>query len=110
MKKAVRLIALALVAVTALVLLSSCATKLSGTYQCDDTKILDVSLTFDGDKVTAKGKLGIIATEVEGTYKIEGDKITITFENDAFKIGGEKSFEKDGDTVKIGGVSYTKVK
>ena len=110
MKKAVRLIALALVAVTALMLLASCATKLSGTYQCDDTKILDVSLTFDGDKVTAKGKLGIIATEVEGTYKIEGDKITITFENDAFKIGGEKSFEKDGDTVKIGGVSYTKVK
>jgi hypothetical protein len=110
MKKAVKLIALALVAVTALMLLASCATKLSGTYKCDDTKVLDVSLTFDGDKVTAKGKLGIIATEVEGTYEIKGDKITITFENDAFKIGGEKSFEKDGDTIKIGGVSYTKEK
>ena len=65
MKKAAKVIALSLVAIMALVLLSSCATKLSGTYKCDDTKILDVSLTFDGDKVIAKGKLGIIATEVE---------------------------------------------
>ena len=110
MKKAVKHIALALVAVMALMLLASCATKLSGTYKCDDTKILDVTLTFDGDKVIAKGKLGIIATEVEGTYEIDGDKITLTFGNDAFKLGGEKSFEKDGDTIKIGGVSYTKEK
>ena len=110
MKKAAKLIALALVAVTALMLLASCQTKLSGTYQCDDTKVLDVTLTFDGDKVIAKGKLGILNTEVEGTYKIDGDKITLTFGNDAFKLGGEKSFEKKGDTIKIDGVSYTKTK
>lgn len=110
MKRTIKLIALALVAVTALVLLASCGTKLSGTYKCDDTSILNITLTFDGDKVVAKGSLGILNTEVEGTYEIDGDKITLTFENDAFKIGGEKPFEKDGDTIKINGVSYTKTK
>lgn len=110
MKKAVKIIALSLVAIMALVLLSSCATKLSGTYQCVDTKILDVSLTFDGDRVIAKGKLGIIATEVEGTYYIEDHTITLNFSKDAFKLGGTHSFEKDGDTIKISGVTYTKTK
>ena len=71
-------------------------------YKDDATGL--TTLTFDGDKVTAK--VGVVS--VEGTYKIDGDKITLTFGNDTLKLGGEKSFAKDGNTITIGGAKYTK--
>ena len=107
MKKAIRLIALSLVLVMGLGMLASCGKTLSGEYKCDDTKILDVTLAFDGDTVKATGKL-IVSVSVEGTYKIDGDKITLTFGDDKFNLSGTHSFEQSGKTIKIDGVSYTK--
>ena len=107
-KNILRVTALAVLLVMAVAVLASCGSKLSGTYKCDDTSVLDVTLTFDGDKVTAKGKVSLLSAEVTGTYKIEKDKITMTFGDDKFKLGGEKSFAKDGKTITIDGVKDTK--
>ena len=52
-KNILRVTALAVLLVMAVAVLASCGSKLSGTYKCDDTSVLDVTLTFDGDKVTA---------------------------------------------------------
>ncbi len=101
MKKSVRVLAVAMALLMVMVVLASCGTKLSGTYKGTLT-----SLTFDGDKV--KASAGPIS--IEGTYKIDGDKITLTFGNDTLKLGGEHTFEKDGDTIKIDGIKYTKEK
>ena len=108
MKKILRLIALSLVLVMGLVMLASCAKTLSGEYKCDDTKIMDVTLTFEGETVKATGKVLIFSGSVDGTYRIDGDKITLTFGDDKFNLSGEHSFEEDGQTIKIDGVSYTK--
>ena len=101
-KNILRVTALAIILVMAVAVLASCGTKLSGTYKDDATGL--TTLTFDGDKVTAKA--GVVS--VEGTYKIDGDKITLTFGNDTLKLGGEQSFAKDGNTITIGGAKYTK--
>lgn len=103
MKKSVRVLAVAMALLMVMVVLASCGTKLSGTYKGTLT-----TLTFDGDKVTASDLTGIV--KIEGTYKIDGDKITLTFGNDTLKLGGEHTFEKDGDTIKIDGIKYTKEK
>lgn len=110
MKKSVRMMAVAMALLMVALVLASCGeVKLSGTYKCDDTKVSDVTLTFDKDgNVTAKGTLLLISVEVTGTYSIKDDKITMTFGEDKFSLGGEQTFEKDGNTIKIGGVSYTK--
>lgn len=107
-KNILRVTALAIILVMAVAMLASCGTKLSGTYKCDDTSVLDVTLTFDGDNVTAKGKISIVSAEVSGTYKIDGDKITFNFGDDKFNLGGEHSFAKDGKTITIDKVNYTK--
>ena len=99
MRKSIRVLAVAMALLMVMAVLSSCGTKLSGTYEGFLT-----TLTFDGDKVVASA--GPIS--IEGTYKIDGDKITLTFGNDTLKLGGEHTFEQDGDTIKIGGISYTK--
>lgn len=109
MKKSVRIMAVAVALLMVALVLASCGeVKLSGDYKCDDTKVLDVTLTFDKDgNVTAKGTL-VLSVEVKGTYSIKDDKITLNFGDDKFNLGGEHSFEKDGKTIKIDGVSYTK--
>ena len=101
MKKTVRILALAMALTMVLFAFAACGTKLSGTYEGTLTK-----LTFDGDEVTASDKLGIV--KITGTYEIKGDKMTLTFGDDKLSLGGEHSFEKDGDTIKINGIKYTK--
>ncbi len=105
-KNILRVTALAVLLVMAVAVLASCGSKLSGTYVRDDSDA--VSLTFKDDKVSAEGKILGVSLKVEGTYKIEKDKITISFGDDKFKLGGEKSFAKDGKTITIDGVKYTK--
>jgi hypothetical protein len=83
--------------------LASCANTLSGTY-VDSTGI--VKLTFDGDKVTYSSGVGALSLTLEGTYKIDGDEITLTI--DGSPINGTLPYDKDGKTITIGGVTYTK--
>lgn len=85
--------------------LTACATKLSGTYTSDG--IIEQSLTFKKDNVVVMSAFGI---DAEGTYKIEDDKITITYKLLNLSYDLEKSFEKDGDTITIDGTEFVKEK
>lgn len=111
MKKFTRILSLTLVLVMSLAILASCGTRLSGTYS---DKLGLTKWTFDGDKVTYKA----LIVEVETTYKIKDGKIILDLNEklaSALNLSKEDavvewSFEKDGDTITINGVDYTKEK
>ena len=111
MKKSIRIIAVALVAVMLCLSLVACGKKLSGTYSAE---ILGsgAEYEFKGSKVTVTYKaLGVVGFEAEGTYKIKDDKITFTFESDdkdAKDYNGTFDFEEGDDYIKIGIIKYTK--
>lgn len=100
MKKIISMIMVCVLLVGMLFTLASCA-KLSGTYE-DESGL--VSYTFKGKNFSAEA-LGV---EIEGTYKIKGDEITFTYELMGEEVEETVSFEKDGNTIKIGGVELTK--
>lgn len=116
MKKSVRIIAVALVAIMLCMALVSCGKKLSGTYSA---LVLGsgAEYEFSGSKVTITVKaLGAVVAEVEGKYSIDGDEITFEFESDdskesdeVKKYNGTFDFEEtdDGD-IKIGLITYEK--
>ena len=83
--------------------LTACATKLNGTYSSDG--IIKQSFTFKEDNVVIMSAFGI---DAEGTYKIDDDKITITYKLLNLSYDWEKSFEKDGDTIIIDGTAFVK--
>lgn len=83
--------------------LTACTTKLNGTYTSDG--LIEQSFTFKDDNVVVISAFGI---DAEGTYKIEDDKITITYKLLNLSYDWEKSFEKDGDTIKIDGTEFVK--
>ena len=68
MKKSVRIMAVAMALLMVALVLASCGeVKLSGDYKCDDTKVLDVTLTFDKDgNVTLTGNAKLV---FEGVVK-----------------------------------------
>ena len=122
MKKSVKFIAIALVAVMLCMALASCGKTLSGTYEpvvaseglgglLGDALESGVKYTFSGTKITIEvSTLGKV-TSFEGKYSIKDDKITFTFETeDAEKYGGTETFkELDNGNIKIGLVEYKKV-
>ena len=73
-----------------------------------------VELQFKGSKVIARFKvLGMYGDPIEGTFKVKGDEITITFpdgDKDTKDLSGTHSFEKGDGYVKIGIVTYKEVK
>ena len=83
--------------------LTACAAKLNGTYSSDG--IIKQSFTFKEDNVVIMSAFGI---DAEGTYKIDDDKITITYKLLNLSYDWEKSFEKDGDTIIIDGTAFVK--
>ena len=86
--------------------LTACATKLNGTYTTRGG-LVEQSFTFkDGNKVVVSA-FGI---NVEGTYKIEGDKITVTYSLLNLSYDWEQSFQKDGDSIFIDGTEFVKEK
>lgn len=116
MKKTVRILSLALavlmLAATALTL-ASCGSKLSGTYKTDAVFGSYVSYTFKGDKVTFETVVaGVTAATIEGTYKIDGDKITLTWgdEKNDKALSGEMDYKKTDDGIKIGVLELKKEK
>ncbi len=124
MKKSfVKIIAVALILVTCLSVLAACG-GLSGTYSGKADLFglagATVDYKFAGSKVTITTKVEIFGVgsenSLEGTYKlVKADdgtqEIVFTFEGeDADTYSGTFSFEKGEDSIKIGGVSYTKKK
>ncbi|MBR6052139.1 MAG: hypothetical protein IKP68_13180 [Clostridia bacterium] len=124
MKKAVKIISLALVVVIVGAMLVSCAKMLSGTYSngIGDATVLGgkSSYTFSGNKVTLTLTISVIATsttEYKGTYEItkaaDGtESIKFTFEDDGSSFSGTYSFEEGkndtGAYIMIGGSKYYK--
>lgn len=92
--------------------LVACGTKLSGTYETDGILGSYVSYKFSGGKLTVTTYvLGNVVATVEGTYKIDGDQITITYNTDNDDnegISGTQSFEKTDDGIKIGVLTLKK--
>lgn len=92
--------------------LVACGSKLSGTYKTDSLAGSYVSYTFSGSKVTfTTYVLGTKAIETTGTYKIDGNEITFTWDNgeeskDA--LSGTQTYEKTEDGIKIGILSLKK--
>ena len=122
MKKSIRILAVALVAIMLCVSLASCGTKLNGTYEpvatsgglggiIGDALNSGVEYTFKGSKVSIDVTLLGKVNTFEGKYSIKDDEITFTFEDDdAEKYSGTQTFEKlDNGNVKIGGIEYKKV-
>ena len=117
MAKITRVIALALVIALACLTLASCG-GLSGKYEAKAWGT-GTELEFKGNKVTMTFEIvGFSGDPIEGTYKIDGDKISFDFTNEDYddvvnnmleKFQGELSYEKGDDYIKIAGVKYTKV-
>lgn len=90
--------------------LVACGGKLSGTYKTEEIAKSYVTYTFSGSKVTFQAfVLGVGTGEVEGTYKIDGDQITFTWDGDSDKaLTGTQTFEKTDDGIKIGVLTLKK--
>lgn len=92
--------------------LASCGTTLSGDY----TSTMGVTLEFkSGSKVVCTqpaNLLSLLTKETEtftGTYKIEDDVITFTFEKEGCTVAGEHKIEIGEDYIKLdGAVTYNK--
>ena len=109
MKKSVKVLALAMVVLMLSLSLTACFNRLSGEYE-HESLLGDSSYTFKGNKFTYN--YGSI--EIEGTYKIEDDKIIFELDEDVDDLTkalfDEKcDFEKTDDGIKIDGVEYEKV-
>lgn len=91
-----RLLALALLFATLLLLLPACAPR--GTY----TNALGASYTLRGSKYTHTDAYGV---KTSGKFEIDGSRITF------FPKGAESytlPFSKKGDVLTIGGLTYEK--
>jgi uncharacterized lipoprotein YehR (DUF1307 family) len=102
MKKTLRIVAVAMVAVMLCLSLASCGKKLSGTYE-DELGISEY--TFKGNKVEISIEIFGAKTTIEGTYSIKDDEITFEFdddEEDAKEFSGTFDFEEGDDYIKIG--------
>lgn len=107
MKKSVKRIA-ALLLLTAMFVcvLTACSTKLSGTYT-NDEGLIKQSFTFKEDNKVEVTAFGI---DVQGEYRIEDGKITITYSLLNLSYDLEKSFEKKGNSIFIDGTEFVKEK
>ena len=121
MKKSVKILALALIAVMLCMALVSCGKKLSGEYEALDVDLgiykANVTYKFDGNKYEKTTKqeniLGQVDTKtVEGTYEIvtnDDDTMEITLTEKDAEEGETFTFEEGEDYSKIGLMKLNKV-
>ena len=94
----------ALLVITSLLLcLTACSTKLSGTYTSDG--VIKQSFTFNADNTVVFSAFGITA---DGTYRIQENKITITYKILNLSYDWTKDFEKKGNSIFIDGTEFIK--
>lgn len=117
MKRIISTILVCVLLLGCVLTLASCGKRLSGTYAGKlevAGQSAEMSFTFKGNKVTMETKgtvLGITtSTSLEGTYEIEDDKITITYEEDGKSVTDTMTFEKGKDFIKLDGIQFDKVK
>lgn len=136
MKRSIKILAIAMVAVMLCLTLASCGKKLSGKYEMvvvEEDSILDkiagaigdatnssTVYIFSGNKVTVEVTLFGDVTTYEAKYEIKDDKITFTYdysESELEELGLDKDDVKDTKTfeeldngnIKIGGVEFKPV-
>ncbi len=108
MKTSVRIVAVVMALLLVTLALASCS-GLSGTYAAEAVDGTGVYYTFAGKNVTIVTKaLGIKTGEYKGTYKIDGDEITITIDGKDDSYSGTFDFEKTDKGIKIGIIEYEK--
>lgn len=115
MKNIVKVVAVVMAIAIVACVLASCGKLLTGTYKSDSLVGSYVQYTFSVNKVVIDTfLLGTLATSTEATYKIADGKITFTYtetgDGTTSKRESTESFSQDGDTITIGGVTYTKSK
>ena len=76
---------------------------LSGTYYAEESGIT-VELTFDNGNLT----MSMGGMDVHGTYKVEGDKITMTMNVFGQDSSNTVDFKQEGNSIFIEGVEYKK--
>lgn len=87
---------------TALIMLVCCLSacnRISGTYSCENENY-KYTFSLFSDKLI----WNVMGIPVNGTYEINGDKITFTIAGDI----QEHSYSKEGSTIYIDGEAYTK--
>ncbi len=119
MKTTLRITAIVLVVLMLALALAACGKILSGEYSAEKLGS-GITLEFEGKNVTAIIKVATVKLgEIEGTYSINGDKITLDFvDEDAAEdedvrdyladINGEFDFEETEDGIKIGKIEFEK--
>ena len=105
MKKSIRILAVVMALLMVTLVFASCGKTLKGTYSAEFLGT-GVEMTFEGKNVTIALKVaGIEVGSSTGTYKIDDDKITLTFDSDNDKVeayDGTFDFEEGEDYIKIG--------
>ncbi len=105
-KKLFKSMVVAYIACVILIILTSCATKLNGTYTTEG-ELIEQSLTFKEDNKVEVSAFGV---EVEGEYVIEDGEITITYSLLGLHYDWVKSFKKNGNSIFIDGTEFVKEK
>lgn len=120
MKKTIRIVAIAMVAVMLCLCLASCGKKLSGKYSADVFGT-GTTMTFDGSNVKIAITVPVFGevASVDAKYEIKDDKISFdiadeeSVSNDLAKnviksLETPVAFEEGENYIKINGVKYTK--
>ena len=66
--------------------------------------IIDQSFTFSGDRVTVSA----FGLDINGTYEIKGDMITVRFSLLGMEQSESWSFARQGNSIYIDGAEYVK--
>lgn len=98
----IRLPAMAAIILCVIMLTACGSSKLDGTYYSQD--LISQSFTFDGDNVT----MSAFGINANGTYKLDDDKIYITYTLFGQEYTWEQSFSQSGDVINIGGTEFKK--
>lgn len=101
-KTFIRTAAILLLLTLLIITLVSCSKKLSGTYASEG--LIAQTFTFKDDNVT----MSAFGINISGKYRIEDDKIIITYSLLGKETDWSQSFSKSGNIIIIGGTAFTK--
>ena len=100
-KTTIRIAICAMIVTLASTLLVACGGGLSGTYYSADGL---QAFTFNGDNVT----MSAFGVNANGKYKIEGDKIIITYSLFGMEYNWSQPYSESDGSIYIGGTQFSK--